>query len=98
MLLEGLPSFPEITVTEAHELEVGRIWKPQKGGTWLCFLKLPSSSTRKDTGGGTGLDSSQVLGALDTLRQLDASLGKEKRPKKEVAEEIGWPQELPRQH
>lgn len=59
MLLEGLPSFPEITVTEAHELEVGRIWKPQKGGTWLCFLKLPSSSTRKDTGGGTGLDSSK---------------------------------------
>lgn len=59
MLLEGLPSFPEITVTEAHELEVGRIWKPQKGGTWLCFLKVPSSSTPKDAGGGTGLDSSK---------------------------------------
>lgn len=30
------------------------IWKPQKSGTWLCFLKLPRGSTTEGTGGGTG--------------------------------------------
>lgn len=60
-LLEGLPSFPEVTWQRHIGVEVGRIWKLQESGTWLCFLKLPSSSTLKDTGGwgGTGLDSSK---------------------------------------
>lgn len=55
MWLEGLPSFPEITVAEAHGAEIGGIWMPQKSGTWLCFLKLPRGSTPEDTGvGGVG--------------------------------------------
>lgn len=90
MWLEGLPSFPEITVAEAHGAEVGGIWMPQKSGTWLCFLKLPRGSTPEDTGGRNGpKNQQQVLGALETLRQLAACPGEEKGPKREAAE-VGW--------
>lgn len=86
-------------------MEVGRIWKPQEDGTRLCFLKLPSSSTPKDTRGETGLDSSKPWVLLIHSGNKLPVQGKNKRPKKEVAEEIrmgksflgstrqgGWPQ------
>lgn len=61
---------------------------PQEDGTRLCFLKLPSSSTPKDTRGETGLDSSKPWVLLIHSGNKLPVQGKNKRPKKEVAEEI----------
>lgn len=71
MLLEGLPGFSEITVAEAH-----------RGGgredLEANLALLPEAIHTQGYQGRNGPGQQQVLGALDTLRQLAACPGKEK--------------------
>lgn len=73
--------------------EVGGIWMPQKSGTWLCFLKLPRGSTPEDRGRGERRNGpgkqQQVLGALETLRQLAACPGEEKAKERSGRSQVG---------
>lgn len=71
-------------------VEVGRIWKPQKSGTWLCFLKLSSSSTPKDTRrNGPGQRQAQVL-LIHSGNQLPVQGKKNECQRKKWQKKSGW--------
>lgn len=68
MFLQGLPSFPEITVAEAHR--GGGREDLEATGTWHPAL-IPEATQQFHTQGYQGRNKpgqQQVLGALDTLR------------------------------
>lgn len=77
-------------MAEAHGAEVGGDLE----ATEKWHLALLSEATQRFHSRGyrgrNGPGQQQVLGALETLRQLAACPGEEKGPKKEAAEEVGW--------
>lgn len=81
---EGLPSFSEVMVAEAHRGRGREIRGPQKSGTWFCLPKRHSSSVPTSSAAvERNVPRQRVLSALNTLRKLAACPGKEENAKEQ---------------